>query len=234
MNKKPFRLAREFKDTEQYAQMPANTSTYIGRDEASRADLRRTPHGVPTDTYGVTSTYDSRPVNAVDFNATFNSGFVNMGLGQPNGGIVTLTNLIAPFPGSTNTTAAVIPSGYVYVIRSIQCFTQPGMYFNGFNAFFGGAVNLLVNGSPLPSITNLPVELWGGVYNCFNIIDENTTLSSTVYWSTSAGVTAVSSGFNVFFCVALYGQLLQKTGVPTQFEIANKKSTKLIKVTSDL
>lgn len=140
----------EFLSDQQRAQLPANTSPIpsdVATGSASEGDLGTTPLGAPPAGYDVRSTYDSRPVQAFDFNITVENTLEVQPLAQ-----------------------FAVPAGYVCVLRRIH------HSFNPVPIIFGRSdvkVSLLVNGNAVLYNKNVPMGVESDdILECFVIADE--------------------------------------------------------------
>jgi len=210
----------DFKQDEQDQQLPANTRV-VDPDlviaQRSRDMLDNLPTGAPPQQYDVRSIYDSRPINATDFNLSISNFSAENAGGVWNGNFCDFT--------------FTVPNGYVAVLRELHhSFTPPPVIAGRSEV----TASFLINGAlyqqpvqfaadnlgdsdlALQTVTDIPIGLESDdILQGFVIADQGQTLGVRI--KVTAAIAAVEP-----VCHAhLYGQLLQKTGRPAQFEIAN-------------
>lgn len=178
---------QEFIDRE--TQLPADDRALGGG--VAPGQLDGVPLGNPAIDYDVRSTFDVRPVNAFDFDASGQADYENLGEGFGRWVVVAFT----------------VPMGYVAVIREwFMGATSNGIALIGVDAY------LQRNGVDFPY--NGPVGFLPGNDRkpCFMLVDEGQTVGARA----PAGlVNAGAAGVNV------YGTLIPKTGRAYPYEIAN-------------
>lgn len=153
----------------------------------------QTPIGTVPLAYDVRAIYDSRPINAYDFNIPVSAS------GE-------LTNPI--------TISFTVPNGYVCVLKRVITFIEDPIPSPAKRSDV--LLTLLLNQGVVPNNENIPIGVeQDSLVNCFVIADQGSVLSARL--TVSAAVLAGSSTYWVQF----YGQFLQKTNIPASFEIAN-------------
>lgn len=220
-------LTGDLKVEEDSLQLPADTIKYAGRDNKSIESFNAAPHGTPIGStqYRVDASYDSRPVNGIDFNAVFvpldPNGFPFPGyftVDSTNYGTekqVTLDGIVTPYPGSNEGTPYT-PAGYVFVVKALSA--QVTTYSKGSYLYTKAAsVSVLVNDQPVPAGSNISIDWADDDIPLFFIIDESTKttidLRFKMYYQPTSTIVCTAR-------VTLYGNLLPKTGTSKQFEIA--------------
>lgn len=183
----------------------------VPADMLGNADKRRaagnTPLGSPMSDFDVRSTYDSRPVWGRDFNQWFGSGE------------------IAPNP-LTFFNCLVVPVGYVMVLRKVQLWASTLLTLSEWPYQVAVTKNL---GQVMPEVLTRsgPSEVFPGImmasqdeFECFVVADEYDTLGIQFLDTDNSPLpdAQVRVGF--------YGNLLLKTGVPSQFQVANYAGSK--------
>lgn len=179
-------------------QLPADPTAIpadMVQQSGSRKDARGLALGSPPSDYGVRSVYDSRPVNATDFNV-----FTTMSLGC--GG--------SPFVPS----GFVVPQGYVAVWRKAYAWMEPPLALSTLSDVL---FSFAINGADVQYNANIPIGIGSNSVplDCFIIADNFQTLSGKFYTSAFSGEGSATAN------IRLYGNLLQKSGRPSIFEIAN-------------
>lgn len=176
-------------------QLPANLdqSRLYGLSEKSRQALNQTPLGTPPDCYDVRSVYDSRPVNATDFNIIGSFNFVG------EGAVTTIIDM-------------EVPEGYIGVLRQVHVWFEPVYGQNRSDV----SASFTLNGADVPYNQNLFV---GGdtddletfiLGNEFNRLGLRITLNDGLLPDDD------------FMCyVKFYGNFLLKSNRPLPAEIAN-------------
>lgn len=157
--------------------------------EASRA-----PIGEPPLDYSVRSVYDSRPVNATDFNRYATGLF-----GDPHTGTVG----VVTFPA--------VPEGYIFVIREFFVWVETTPILSNRSDIqmtpqVNGADDVFTRDVPVGAGNDTPIK-------CFLIVNEFLTYGVKFTINVALG--------NSLFNVWAYGNVLVKSGRPPQFEIAN-------------
>lgn len=176
-------------------QLPANLdqSRLYGLSEKSRQALNTTPLGTPPDCYDVRSVYDSRPVNATDFNIIGSFNFVGEG-------------------AETTIIEMEVPEGYIGVLRQVHVWFEPVYGQNRSDV----SASFTLNGADVPYNQDLFV---GGdtddletfiLGNEFNRMGLRVTLNDGLLPDDD------------FMCyVRFYGNFLLKSNRPLPAEIAN-------------
>ncbi len=199
-------------------------NTQQARESAARAGI-----GGPVLDYTVRGVYDSRPVNGFDFNQV-----VELTLTDNSGN---------PFRYA----CLQVPQGRVVVLRAIQFydlmdvdeFIQPdsGKAWDIMVQLTrnGGAIMPIdmdvKNYSPggVTYMDQLPIK-GGDTLECFSLFDEGEVIGINALLG--GGVPTTS-----YMYVKFYGNILLKTGIPANFEVANKaagKPTQVMASQSDL
>jgi hypothetical protein len=193
----PEELADERGDLDTYSE--------VGEISASSADVRiaseardeaaRTGSGAPQIDFNVRSIFDSRPVNGYDFNQFSSAELAG--------------------PGSTIVTSLTIPVGFIGVVRRVDFWLEPLI------AAFRSEITMTPRVAGLQVQNNLTYPV-GNMLNepmrAFYLADENQTLSFLI--TSAIALPALTIGN-----IVVYGNLLLKTGVPTNFQIANPAGT---------
>lgn len=188
---------------------------------AARRGLQKTGLGSPVLDYTVRSVFDSRPVNAIEFNF-----WARLASDQENHATPNLSALVRCF----NT-----PRGYVTLIREVS-FMGPALAFGyQINAF----LRLMVDeanqdpptlepgpsypGTPgliLPQGVAIPVGRVGS-FKAFKLVDEGHWVGAQVTYNTAqVGNPTNAQLFQTY--VGFQGSFLLKTGVPSDFQAANE------------
>jgi hypothetical protein len=185
----------EFTDREH--QLPADANTTGGDERASRLTgaMMRAPAGEPGVGSDVRSVYDSRPVNAFDFNIPVTA------TGGENG-----------FGDEPLTCEFTVPLGFVLVLRRIHHYSDnlPPLPSRG-----DVVATLLRDGAAVPYNEDIPVGVESDdLMHFFQVYDENAKVGVRFSYASSTpdDVTA-----------HFYGNLLPKTGRPANEEIANPR-----------
>ena len=190
----------ELKQEEQYLQLSANTSSSIDRQRSNFNQLLTIGNiGAPQVDRFVYSSFDTRPINGRDINYRTSVAFASQ----------------------TANANFTVPQGYVFVLRKITGFVTSfptgGVVFDSITA------NLMIDGSIDPynaGLTLIAPQETGTYavnrydvkpYEFYSVIDENSVVTYHMDCVTNFnGRTIV-----IYF----FGNLLQKTGVPANFEI---------------
>lgn len=193
----------EWSDTRGDYQAPPDFNNSAGADllgdAGATAEMLSTPLGEPPSDFDVRSVYDSRPINAYDFNFSGTAEEVDT------------------FPW---TIAFTVPNGYRAVPREWHVFfdnppTGPAS---------ASTVTLQQNGSGLPN--NGPIIIGMGTgsdpIKSFFVCEENTT------FGISGNVDTANSGHASLMSVNVYGNLIPVSEVALPFSIANKLLNKLL------
>lgn len=179
--------------------------------QSARADLQRTGLGSPQLDFTVRSVFDSRPVNARDFNAWFHPNVGGEGIPQ---GYNCLRQCF------------LTPPGYVTVVRKVTVMA-PTQAENPQVAAF---VKLLVDGAAVdpPEVVTGPVDVnfaerTGIPVNACDSFDTFTLVDEGHWIGLEISTENVPDDGNVWSTmrVGFYGQFLLKTGVPPLFQAAN-------------
>jgi hypothetical protein len=211
-------LLRERGEDTMLNDRPGSLPPDMARSDAVRKAAAEAGIGGPVLDYGVRGVYDSRPVNAIDFNQTY------------------LLNLANAYNFVAQPAMLQVPQGRVAVLRRVE-FSDPGSVTGIVSAYTFPSVvadNLLLVDYYVQVLRNAgvvqPIDMrvpgtvgfnykdaipikGGDSIDTFLIYDEGEQIGLNFYLSSAA----VGEVF-----VKLYGNLLPKTGVPANFEIANK------------
>lgn len=207
-------LADERGELDSYStrQLANGVPADIQAGKAATDQVARTGVGSPSIDYQVRSVYDSRPVNGRDFNLWFTPGFNTIPLAD-------LGTLLKCWQ---------VPRGMVAVLRGVTVIQAPQV---GELEVVDGTLRIQIDGvtkepptvrlgPSLGSFTELAqsnIPYYSGVtIETFLIADENLFVGAAIDPVTSVPLDAGS------FLLGFHGQFLQKTGVPAQFQIANK------------
>ena len=190
------RYRGEFIDRD--SQLPADARARGAVDTAigttARGSMQTAPKGSPIADYTVRSTYDSRPIQGTDFN-WYISG---------------TAHYAAETPTPTLALAYSVPQGYVAVLKKVHWWIDTPLILTSRAQV---AIALQVNGGNQLGNEFIPVGNEADI-DTFIIADEFSRLgllaTSTAWLSGGTPIAAI-----------LYGNLLQKTGRPATFEIAN-------------
>lgn len=195
--------------------VPTDMRSNAGR----RAAAEQAPLGTPSLDFDVRSIYDSRPVNTRDFNLWFALQIT----GEAG---VTLDSFKNCF---------YVPQGYVAVVREITLTTQ---IFRQVQSpyTFDGYIKILVDGNSVDPMTVqvpagplgdslLPLDIpWtsGEPIKTFTVADQGQIIGVQI-----TPVNFFQPGNeDGHVWVGFYGNFLQKTNVPANFQIANRAGTK--------
>lgn len=175
-------------------QLPASRGISPGAQAAAaRTALDATPLGPVRLGYDVRSVFDSRPVNAWDFN---------------------IPVTFAGEPSNPVTVSFTVPNGLVAVLRRVITFLEDPIPADVLRKDV--LLTLLLNQGVVPNNESIPVGVeQDGLVNCFVVADQGSVLSAR--FVVSAAIIAQAPDFVAHF----YGTFLQKTSIPPQFEIAN-------------
>jgi hypothetical protein len=215
----------DLKSEEQSLQMPADTVKYAGRDNNSIRDFNKTPHGVPSGAleYFVDASYDSRPVNGTDFTLRMSGDAFAISWVAVTGTCSTLTT---PFPGSSNLNPAV-PDGYVFVVKRISgaIVLQSASGQSAPPCQYSGFMTVYTNRSQVPSAIQIPFNWTADQVEQYFICNAGDVITVDFYAEPLTQL-YIAAPANAYMTVEIYGNLLVKTGVPSQFEIANRRVNK--------
>jgi hypothetical protein len=210
----------DYKQDEQNEQLPANTQV-IDPDlfiaERNRDLLDNLATGSPPQQFDVRSIYDSRPINATDFNLALNNFATEVPGGVWTGNVCDFT--------------FTVPNGFVAVLKRLHHSFRPPPVVLGRADI---TATFLVNGVlyqqgvaiQVPGLTaaeiaaqivsDIPIGIESdNILESFVIADQGQNIGVRIKVTA-----AIAAAVPVCF-VHLYGQLLQKTGRPAQFEPAN-------------
>lgn len=210
----PEDLSDERGDLDTYGLKPAEQLLPdMASAQVSRADADLTGVGSPRIDYSVRSTFDTRPINAREFNLWF-----------------TADTASEPPPALTIDvfrSCFFVPDGYVALVRGVTVLLSPPITpeFNNYDGLLAVAVNGArvdppdvpigpVNGNSVLSQTDTPFQTNQEILTHV-LADQN----STVGLFLDVGSAAFDSAN---LQVGFRGVLLLKTGVPAQFQAANE------------
>lgn len=130
-------------------QRPADLdqSRLYQRSNTSREEMQRTPLGTPPDCYDVRSVYDTRPLNAYDFNI---AGSVSL-----------------PYP--VGIVEMTVPEGAVCVLRELSIWFEPAPPGSERS---DNVASLLLNGADYPYNNAIPIGDDSGRFPVFMLADE--------------------------------------------------------------
>lgn len=187
------RLRRGEFETRQ-RQLPASHTVRKAKGRAwtkARDDIAKTPIGAPPKPVDVRSVWDTRPINAFDFNIP--------------------VSLSAPSTGTEAVLEFTVPEGFVCVLRNFDIWFEPNPV--GLNRS-DTTWSLQLNGGDYP----YNIGVWFGVAidreTCFMVANEFNTVGLRIVHA--AGFVTPGSIFARF-----YGNFLQKSGLPPSLEIGN-------------
>jgi hypothetical protein len=161
--------------------------------DSARTAYDNTPIGPIPFAYDVRAVFDSRPVNGYDFNIV----------------VSTSGELVNPI-----TISFTVPNGYVAVLKRVISFIESPIPASALRSDV--LLTLLLNQGVVPNNANIPVGIeQDDLVRCFVIADQGSVLSARLV--VSAAILALTPTYTIQF----YGNLLQKTNIPTPFEVAN-------------
>lgn len=150
----------------------------------------------------VISTFDSRPINSIDFSNTT---------------LETFTLTANPGDATTVTSTYAAPGGYVAVLRGYRYEMQPAVPID----YDDLLVDILVNNvSQLGYRSLMHGQAVSDFIPCFILADSGHNI--TLNLRAPNGINSVIPDVRKII-VEIYGNLLQTTGAPLQLEIANKE-----------
>lgn len=173
--------------------------------ENNRVSLRP-----PALLYQVVSTYDSRPIQAYDFQDS-ECSTINWGGVPP---------VFAPF----NALTFIVPENTVAILRQFryQVIDAP------VNAVVEGDCwlqsDLFVNDLPVREYNKMTLPVFmEDAFDCFVIVDERLEirLRLSIFDPNNTEFSQALNGLSAPVIASFYGNLILKTGVPVEFEIAN-------------
>lgn len=194
-----FAGAGYFRD--RYPQLPVLSPDYsmVGYG-ARQTAFQSAPLGDVPGAYDVRSVYDSRPVNAADFN------------------ICTSADLsgVETTPGTLKMT---VPRGYVAVLRRVRTAVEPAPAISFRRQI---QATLTHNGATVPNQQSIFVGAeQDSLLECWVIADELDTLGVNLSYFETDGTTPQAFPADTVGEAQFYGQLLVKTGRSINYEIAN-------------
>lgn len=215
-------LADERGELDSYStrQLAGDVPADVQVGSAAVQQVARTGIGSPAIDFQVRSTFDSRPVNGRDFNIWV-AAEKNSEIGHQD------------FDLTVFNRAWQVPRGLVAVLRAVTILQVPG---NDLGTMFDGTVQILIDNvvkepptvrlgpslgipggdtvlsqEPIPYHSGIPVET-------FLIADENLFVGVDI----NPTLLGFQPDYNALLRIGFHGTFLQKTGVPAQFQIANK------------
>lgn len=191
-----FSAGQEFIDREQQFPPDFNAGPAdMARAKTLTADMYATPPGEPPSDFDVRSIYDSRPVNAYDFNLVGNSGEIAAG---PNSATVLFT----------------VPNGFVAIPRKWIIWYEPGVVFTSPS---DSLATIITSGADLPYNADIPIDDYtDSPLETFYVVNENQEFGVRIAYSDAVPA-------NTIIFVHVYGNLLPKVGaVAPQFQVANE------------
>ena len=209
---------RELKQEEQFLQLSANTTALQDTPQQSYKALGKVGIGAPIPDRQVISAFDSRPVNAIDVNLQLSS-WVSVPIG------LAPTGVVADYCADMNSTTTggayasysqlIVPKGYVFVARGFTHSFLPDVAIpNLANCF----ANVLIDNVPTAYNQNIPVGGFSDNTKIFQVVDEGHKFSLSFYINATLFVSVDAQ----VICY-VYGQFLQKSGVPANFEVGGRK-----------
>lgn len=204
---------------------PGSARTSVPTDMRQNADRRASadsaPLGTPGIDYDVRSIYDSRPVNAKDFNLWFEFGIQEAALD-----LITFRRCFA------------VPFGYVAVVREVTFLFEPVEVVDG---TYDGTARILVDGNNVDPMVVKVVPFSAGLTNVVQTagilwqsgqpIKTFTLADQEQFIGVDVELANDQEALQDTFQVGFYGQFLQRTNVPTQFQAANKAGSAPPKIT---
>jgi hypothetical protein len=176
-------------------QLPADRHARQAKMSAmakARTDQENTPLGSPPKPVDVRSVYDTRPINAFDFNISASAS----------------VNSVSP----SATLFFSVPQGFICVLRNFDIWFEPNPVASDRSAF---QWSLQLNGGDFPYNLNVPFGIAVDRETCFMIANEFNTVGLRITLGTAAEF-ADGTIFGRF-----YGNFLLKSGLPSALEIGN-------------
>lgn len=226
----PDDLGRERNELNDFKPGGAAPADAVAGQRASDA-AAMTGAGSPTQDYGVRSIYDSKPVNRRELAQGFTGGFITQ-QDSGEGGTIPAINTDLGLQAIYS-----VPEGYVAVIRrvrfmfdrSVPPINDDGEYNLGVKILVAGSVQLPASGIGPAALDEYFLLQTPGYVDCFLIADELQAIGVLTqnYFSAAylAALPSLGDTYTVNLKVQFEGDLLQKTGIPAQFEIANLVGT---------
>lgn len=196
----------------------SDVPTDMRTNAVDRADAAAAPLGSPSLDFDVRSVYDSRPVNEVEFNEWFTLEGLD---GAPiDAAAVALLRR-----------AFLVPVGFVAVVRGVTVLVPNDPTIT---EVWDGELSIMVNATTVdpPTVTTIPATSAaqinrhnilfrdGEQITTFVIADQNQYVGVDISLVTDIALTTDN------FAVGFYGNFLQKTNIPPQFQIANLAGSK--------
>lgn len=215
-------LSEERGDLDSYStrQLAGDVPADVQVGRSATDAVRNTGIGSPAIDFQVRSTFDSRPVNGRDFNIWVGAD-KNSEIGHQD------------FELTVFNKAWQVPRGLVAVLRAVTILQVPG---DDLGTLFDGTLQIMIDNvvkepptvrlgpsigvpggdtvlsqEPIPYHTGVPVDT-------FLIADENLFVGVDI----NPILLGFQDNYNSMLRVGFHGTFLQKTGVPAQFQIANK------------
>lgn len=187
-------------------QLPADKRARRAKGKAwskARADQEKTPLGAPPKPVDVRSVYDTRPINAFDFNIS-DSATTEASV---------TTQVILSFQ---------VPEGFVCVLRNFDVWFEPNPVILNKSEILW---SLQLNGGDFPYNLSIPMGIAVDRETCFMIANEFNTVGVRI----TGAVPGASQPFATGFAFArFYGNFLLKSGLPASLEIGNLVPTVMI------
>lgn len=179
------------------------------------ADLQRDPVAqvAPALAFQVQATYDSRPIQGYDFQASGCNlvSFIDGGGGETTFDPVEFTYLVPD-----NTIAVLKAFQYRIINGPVNAITEGGCYLGS---------TLFVDDLPVREYTRMRhPQYMLERFPAFVIADERTTIKLTLFHLDPADnvLNTEIEDLNAPVLFNFYGNIILKTGIPKEFEIANK------------
>lgn len=176
-------------------QLPADKRARKAKGAAwqkARTDQERTPIGSPPKPVDVRSVYDTRPVNAFDFNIPASAATVST--------------------SSSSTVFFQVPEGFIAVLRNFDIWFEPNPVGVNRSNF---TWSLQLNGGDYPYNIGVPFGIGIDRETVFLLANEFNTIGLRIS-TVAPGVFVAGFAFARF-----YGNFLLKSGLPPSLEIGN-------------
>lgn len=168
------------------------------------------PRVAPPLAFEVSSTYDSRPVQGTDFQETGCNSLVFAG--SP-----------ATFPAVSLT--FIVPENKIAVLRGFRYQVSPQPINIVTEGFCWLQSDLFDNDAVIKQYSEMVHPLFmRKLFPIFAIVDERHRLRLTLSQISDSEITGDMAGETLGVQLALYGNLILKTGIPKEFQIANRIS----------
>jgi len=159
--------------------------------------------------YQVVSTYDSRPIQAYDFQDS-ECNFINWGGAPPTFSPVSLTYNVP-----VNVVAVVRSFRYQVIDAPVNAVVEGDCWLQS---------DVFVNDLPVREYNRMLHPVFMQLpFPCFIIVDERKEirLQLSTFDPDNTEFAGALNGFGAPVIMEIYGNLLLKTGVPIEFEVAN-------------